>query len=64
MTVVVRLLVLRDGTVNKAEPVSGPKTFYSAAILSAIKYRFRPAQKNGQAQSVWIELPITFLPPD
>jgi TonB family protein len=64
VTVVVRLLVSHDGTVNKAEPVSGPKAFYSAAILSAVKYQFRPAQKNGQAQSVWIELPMTFLPPD
>jgi len=64
VTVVVRLLVLRDGTVNKAEPVSGPKAFYSAAILSAVKYRFNPAKKDGQTQNVWIELPIVFLPAD
>lgn len=64
VTVVVRLLVTQDGTVQKAEPVSGPQSFYSAAILSAIKYRFTPAQKAGQPQSVWMEMPITFLPPD
>jgi len=64
VTVVVRLLVSRDGTVKKAEPLSGPKEFYGAAILSAVKYRFRPARKADQPQSVWIELPIVFEPLD
>ena len=64
VTVVVRLLVARDGSVKKAEPVSGPKAFHSAAILSAVKYRFRPAQKADQPQNVWIELPIVFQPPN
>ncbi len=64
ITVVVRLLVSSDGTVKKAEPVSGPKAFHSPAILSAVKYRFRPAQKANQPHSVWIELPIVFEPPN
>lgn len=63
-TVVVRLLIAADGTVKEAEPVSGPKTFYSAAVLSAIKYRFRPAFIGDQPQSVRMELPIVFQPPE
>ncbi|MDA0709783.1 MAG: tetratricopeptide repeat protein [bacterium] len=64
VSVVVRLLILRDGSVFKADPLSGPTDFYSAAILSAVTYRFSPAQKDGQPKSVWIELPIVFLPSD
>ncbi|MBT3604901.1 MAG: tetratricopeptide repeat protein [Candidatus Latescibacteria bacterium] len=64
VTVVVRLLIAKDGRVKKAEPLSGPDEFYSAAILSVVKYRFRPAQKADEAKSVWIELPIVFQPPN
>lgn len=64
VTVVVSMLIGKDGSVKKVDPVSGPSEFYSAAVLSAVKYRFRPAQKSEQAKSVWIELPIVFQPPN
>ena len=61
-TVVVRLLVLKDGRVGQVEVITGPDLFHGAAIQAARNYQFKPGSHAGQPRDVWTELTILFDP--
>jgi serine/threonine-protein kinase len=63
--VLLRALVDENGKVVKAEVVRGDDSrlgFDEAALDAAYKTRYKPAQKDGVAVKIWIELPVTFRP--
>ena len=71
-SVVLALVVDRDGAVKSAEVIEGEEPFASAAIEAAAHWRFEPARRDGQAVAARIRFvlsyrlsePIAALPPD
>lgn len=63
-TVVVRVLVLKDGRVGQVEVITGPEPFHNAAIQAARNHHFTPGSHAGQPRDVWTELSIFFEPPE
>ena len=59
-TVVVRVLVTKDGQVEKVEVMSGPEAFVAAAVAAARQFRFRPGRHEGVKRKVWMVMPIDF----
>src|SRR5262249_55469949 len=60
-TIVVRLLVGRDGQVKDAQvfrPRAELAQFEAAAVEAARRYRFEPAMENGEAAESWINWPV------
>ena len=63
-TVMLRLLVLKNGTVAKADVLSGPQVFHKAAIKAAIEYQFEPGMHEDKPRDMWFEISIAFEPPE
>ena len=61
-TVVLRVLITREGQVEKVEVVSGDEVFIDAAVAAARQFRFRPGKHKGVKRKVWMEMPIDFRP--
>ena len=59
-TVVVRVLVDKEGRVEKVEALSGPKIFLQAAMNAARQFRFRAGKHAGEKRKVWMIMPIEF----
>jgi periplasmic protein TonB len=58
--VVAEVLVTAEGAVAKVRVVSGNKILADAAQETLYRWRFRPAQANGRAVAVWVEIPVNF----
>ena len=63
-TVMLRLLVSKDGSVSKAEVLSGPELFHSAAIKVATQYEFEPGIHEDVPRDMWHDISIHFEPPE
>ena len=61
-TVVLQLLIGRDGAVQDAKFLQGSLAFARAAIDSAKQWKFKPYMMNGRAVSVQTQLTISFKP--
>ena len=59
-TVVVQVLVGRDGAVVDTKVVKSVPILDAAAVASARQWTFVPAQANGQPVAVWVAVPIKF----
>ncbi len=59
-TVVVRVLVTREGQVERVEVMDGPEAFVAAAVAAARQFRFRPGRHEGVKRKVWMVMPIDF----
>jgi len=59
-TVLVKALVGKDGTVEKAEAVRGPKELYEAAVKAARATTFKPAKQNDMPVRCWVQIPFRF----
>jgi len=63
-TVVLRVLVGKDGRVVEVEVVTGNALLHDAASEAAYGYTFTPGQNEGKPAYVWTEVTIPFIPPD
>jgi protein TonB len=59
-TVLVKVLIGRNGKVKNAVAVDGPEVLWSAAVASAKTGLFKPAMQGNVAVEVWVMLPVTF----
>jgi protein TonB len=62
-SVVLQLLIGRDGTVQEAKFLQGSLVFARAAIDAAKQWRFKPYSLNGRAVSVQSVVTLSFKPP-
>lgn len=62
-TVVLQVLIGRDGTVQDAKFLQGSLVFARAAIDAVKQWRFRAYSMNGRAVSVQSVMTLTFKPP-
>lgn len=62
-TVVLELVVERDGSVALAEIVSGEEPFASAAADASLGFRFEPAARSGHPVAARIRFEVAFTPP-
>lgn len=60
-TVMVHVIIDRDGNVAQREAVSGPPELFDAAVDAASQWRFKPTILNGDPVEVDTTIPITFL---
>ena len=58
--VMVRVLVDKQGNVEKVEVLHGPDLFRKAAESAAWQFRFRPGKHEGERRKVWMVMPIEF----
>ena len=61
-TVVLQVLVGRDGTVQDAKFMQGSLAFARTAIDGVMQWKFKPYMMNGRPVSVQTSLTITFKP--
>jgi len=59
-TVMLRVVILADGSVADVKALRGDEPFVSAALEAARKWRFEPARHNGQAITVYRIIPVNF----
>jgi protein TonB len=62
-SVVLQVLIGRDGTVQDAKFLQGSLVFARAAIDAVKQWRFKPYSLNGRAVSVQSALTLNFVPP-
>lgn len=62
-TVMVQVLVARDGQVREVKIVKSIPELDEAAIEAARQYRFKPARSEEVAVPVWVAVPMQFPPP-
>jgi TonB family protein len=62
-TVVLMVLVGRDGTVRGTKIVHSIPVFDGAAQAAAMQWRFKPATSGGKPVAVWVEVSFSFSPP-
>lgn len=62
--VTVRMLVGRTGRVVRVVVVDGADVLQEKVVDVAFQYRFEPGMHKGKPVEVWMEFPITFVPPD
>jgi protein TonB len=61
-TVVLQVLIGRDGTVQDAKFLQGSLAFARAAIDGVKQWKFKPYSMNGRAVSVQTQLTMSFKP--
>jgi periplasmic protein TonB len=61
-TVILQLLIGRDGSVQDAKFVQGSLAFARAAIDGVQSWKFKPYLMNGRAVSVQTQLTLSFSP--
>ncbi|MBS10502.1 MAG: hypothetical protein CME19_02720 [Gemmatimonadetes bacterium] len=59
-TILVRVLIGKDGKVRQAEVLRGKEIFHKAALRAVKQYEFSPARQNDRPVPVWMALPIRF----
>jgi len=59
-TVVVQVLVGKDGKVKQAQAVEGPEPLRPAGVASARTALFKPALQGTSPVEVWVMIPVTF----
>ena len=59
-TVVVQVLVGKDGKVKKAVAIEGPEVLMSAAVAAAKTALFKPALQATSPVEVWVQIPVSF----
>lgn len=59
-TVLVRAFVGVDGRVTRAELLKSVPLLDAAALDTALRMRFRPAEVSGRPVAVWVSVPIRF----
>lgn len=61
--VVVRVLIGTDGNAQKAEIAksSGYSRLDQTALATVLKWRYVPGKRNGQPESMWFDVPISFV---
>lgn len=59
-TILVRVLIGKDGAVKQAEILKGKVVFHKAALTAVRQYEFSPARQNDRPVPVWMALPIRF----
>jgi TonB family protein len=62
-SVILQVLVARDGTVQDAKFLQGSLVFARAAIDAVKQWRFKPYSMNGRAVSVQTVISLNFAPP-
>jgi len=62
-SVVLQVLIGRDGTVQDAKFLQGSLVFARAAIDAMKQWRFKPYLLNGRAVSVQTAITLNFKPP-
>jgi protein TonB len=62
-SVMLQILIDRDGTVQDAKFLQGSLAFARAAIDAVKQWRFKPYTLNGRAVSVQSTVTLTFKPP-
>jgi TonB family protein len=62
--VVLILVVSKEGAVTEARASQGEEPFASAAIASAQKWKFEPAQRDGQSIAARIHFEVRFTHPE
>ena len=63
-TVLLRLLILKNGSAGEVHVTSGPQLFHSAAVEAVKQYTFEPGIHEGTPRDMWINLSIYFEPPE
>lgn len=58
--VVVRLLIGKDGSVEKIEKISGPDEFRDEVSEKVMELRFTPAMQNNESVKCWVSVPFSF----
>jgi len=63
--VVVKVLVLADGSVGRSEVASssGHPVLDQAALSASLGWRFRPATRDGRPIDAWVIVPVRFVVP-
>jgi protein TonB len=61
-TVILQVLIARDGTVEDAKFLQGSLAFARAAIDGVKQWKFKPYLMNGRAASVQTTLTMSFKP--
>lgn len=61
--VVVRVLIAIDGTAQSGEvkTSSGFERLDQAALTTALRWRYVPGKRGGQAEAMWFDVPIRFV---
>jgi periplasmic protein TonB len=59
-TILVRVLISKEGRVQQAEVLRGKDIFHKAALTAVKQYHFSPAKQNDRPVPVWMALPIRF----
>jgi protein TonB len=62
-TVVLQVLIARDGTVQEAKFMQGSLVFAKSAIDAVRQWHFKPYILNGRAVSVQSAITLNFTPP-
>jgi outer membrane receptor protein involved in Fe transport len=63
-TVLLELVVDRDGAVSEASLIAGDEPFASAAVHAASGFRFEPALRAGEPVAARIRFELRFAPPE
>jgi TonB family protein len=63
-SVLLELVIDREGSVTAVEVVAGEEPFAGAATKAATSWRFEPAQRDGRPVPARIRLGLTFAEPD
>jgi len=58
--VIVKVLVDREGKVQKAVVIEGPAVLHQAARTAALHWVFKPAIQQDRAVAVWVAIPFHF----
>lgn len=59
-SVILKVLIEKDGSVSQAMVVKGKDILQQAALNAIYQYRFSPAQQNDKPVKVWLTMPIRF----
>ncbi len=59
-TVILKVLIDKDGSVAQATAVKGKEIFQKAALNAIYQYRFSPARQNDRPVKVYLVMPIRF----
>jgi len=59
-TVILRVVILADGSVGKVDVMRGDEPFASAAVAAVKKWRFEPARHQGQPITIYQMVTIPF----
>ncbi len=63
-TVILRVLILKNGNVGEVDVTSGPELFHSAAVEAVKQYTFEPGIHEDTPRDMWIDISIYFEPPE